>query len=245
MQTSKSSPRKLSWQYDDLTKKIQIKRQPEGKVSLAAKLVLRHLGSSADDQGRSHHGYRSIAAHCCITERGVSKALAILKQMGIVSWSGQCGKLNHYQLNLDAMRTTVRKQGIFGEDGKLLPTPEHRTGVTPEHRAGVTPEQCSVLPRNGETNKKAGPRNTVPYTPEQGSYKPSCNPHEKNQPPSEPFGEARGSGDFVLKNPVPETPEPKPPIGAVAKIWDGPNDDELIGWRLANGNLVGLDGRAL
>jgi len=41
------------------------------------------------------------------------------------------------------------------------------------------------------------------------------------------------------------TEKPKPPTGAVAEIWDGPTDEILVGWRMADGSRVKLDGGTL
>jgi hypothetical protein len=112
--------RKLSWQYDDLAKKIQCPDR------LAAKLVLRHLGSSADDLGQSHHGYNSIAAHCSINRRRVSPALRYLRDdLKIVTWVKGVGGIkkqdtNLYRLNLPAMKRLIATQGVFDATGNLI-----------------------------------------------------------------------------------------------------------------------------
>jgi hypothetical protein len=121
MTTVKRTARKLSWVYDDLAQQIQVDNR-----HLAAKLVLRHLGSKANDTGESHHGYLSIAAHCSIARSQVSLALKYLRDnLKILTWvkgtgGPKSGDTNRFRLSLSAMRQLVREQKIFDINGKLI-----------------------------------------------------------------------------------------------------------------------------
>jgi hypothetical protein len=115
---------KPSRQYHMLAQKIQARPRHH-----ADKVVLEFLGSVANDNGESCHGYKSIMKNTGIRrEETVVAALkywSALKGKTVVGWeTGKGGGregTNKYKLNLDAMKALVKEQGLFDpETGKAL-----------------------------------------------------------------------------------------------------------------------------
>ena len=152
MTTATQQHRKLSWQYDDLAQKIQVEPR-----QLAAKLVLRHLASKADDKGRSHHGYESIAAHCSISRSQTAEALKHLRDvLKIVAWTKGTGgsrKQSHniYTLDLKVMKELIKTQSVFDpETGKLLHVESaDQTRVESAGRTGLIVKSSPMKPLFG------------------------------------------------------------------------------------------------
>ena len=172
-------PRKLSWQYHDLSWMIQT-----GPREISAKLVLLFLSAKADDSGRSWHGYSSIKRHTGIRkDESVSVALKYWKAAGLLKWvegkgGGRAGT-NHYSLNLQAMRRLVTKQGLFDvETGKALSRKVNRidpklsplSGAAPVIKIGRSSQKLSPL--NGVASAKATPSQRS-VTPNTSKHKPS------------------------------------------------------------------------
>jgi hypothetical protein len=164
---------KLSWQYDDLAQKIQVAPR-----HLAAKLVLRHLASKANDAGESRHGYFSIAKHCCIAQGKVSSALRYLRdKLKVVTWIAGTGgpkaqDTSVYTLNLRQMQHLVKTQGAFDpETGKLIRVLAPKgTGVLAPK--GIRPKGSVVAPQGTRQPSVLAPNDVSP------SSSGVCNPHE-------------------------------------------------------------------
>lgn len=114
-QDSNATPkatRKPSWEYQNLAWKIQFPAK-----RLGAKLALLFLAKAANDRGESHHSYNSIAAHCSISCRSVSRSLRYLDTLKVVVWmTGRGGTeqgTNRYKLDLQMMRGVIKAQGVF------------------------------------------------------------------------------------------------------------------------------------
>jgi hypothetical protein len=147
VRTEHGKPRKASWEYDDLAQKIQVESR-----QLAAKLVLRHLASKSNDSGESHHGLRSIAAHCSISRSQTALALKYLRDvLNVVKWTtgrgGNQQATNRYILRLDAMRSLVASQGVFDpRTGKLLRSEsDDRTGIKSDDKTRLNPEPSPMV----------------------------------------------------------------------------------------------------
>lgn len=195
------SSRKLSWQYHDLAQKIQVESR-----RLAAKLVLLHLGSKANDAGESFHGYDSIAAHCSIARSRVAPALKYLRDdLKVVSWERGTGgpkqqDTNRYTLNLTAMKRLVAKQGVFDAvTGKLLRDSveaRQETEVESGKQTGLK-GQSSPLKHSVESLEQVGqspvesPERTGVES-RQRSVAPSVNPQGKSNPHGNPQGMGPG-----------------------------------------------------
>jgi hypothetical protein len=172
-------PRKLSWQYHDLSWMIQTAPR-----EISAKLVLLFLSAKADDAGRSWHGYSSIKRHTGIRkDESVSIALKYWKAAGLLKWvegkGGDRKGTNHYSLNLQAMRDLVTKQGLFDvETGKALSRKINRidqklfplSGVAPVVRIGRSSQK--LAPLSGVASVKATPSQRS-VTPNESKHKPS------------------------------------------------------------------------
>lgn len=124
----KNKVRKASWLFLDLAFKIQVAPR-----HYAAKLVLLFLAKTANNSGRSYHGYRSISAHLQLGHSAIHTSLVYLRDgLGILSWEQGSGgfqkrKTNDYTLDLTAMTALVAAQGVFNADGKLI-----RASYTPD-----------------------------------------------------------------------------------------------------------------
>jgi len=124
----KNKVRKASWLFLDLAFKIQVAPR-----HYAAKLVLLFLAKTANNSGRSYHGYRSISAHLQLGHSAIHTALVYLRDdLGILAWQQGSGGFqkrdtNDYILDLKAMTALVASQSIFSENGKLI-----RAAYTPE-----------------------------------------------------------------------------------------------------------------
>ena len=176
---NEKQPRKLSWQYHDLSWMIQTAPR-----EISAKLILLFLSAKADDAGRSWHGYSSIKRHTGIRkDESVSIALKYWKAAGLLKWvegkGGDRKGTNHYSLNLQAMRDLVTKQGLFDvETGKPLSRKINRidqklsplSGAVPVIKIGRSSPKLSPL--NGVASAKATPSQRS-VTPNTSKHKPS------------------------------------------------------------------------
>lgn len=114
--------RKASWQYLDLSFKVQFPPRHD-----AARLLLHFLAYSANDSGQSFHGYRSISAHTGKGHSAIHEGLRFLRdEYRVLVWERGSGgrysrQTNLYTLDLDGLYALVRSQGIFNPDtGKLI-----------------------------------------------------------------------------------------------------------------------------
>jgi hypothetical protein len=109
----KNKVRKASWLFLDLAFKIQVAPR-----HYAAKLVLLFLAKTANNSGRSYHGYRSISAHLQLGHSAIHTALVYLRDdLGILAWQQGSGGFqkrdtNDYILDLKAMTALVASQSI-------------------------------------------------------------------------------------------------------------------------------------
>jgi hypothetical protein len=162
----KNKVRKPSWLFLDLAFKIQVAPR-----HYAAKLVLLFLAKTANNSGRSYHGYRSISAHLQLGHSAIHTALCCLRdELGILTWQQGSGGFqkkdtNDYRLDLQAMTALVEAQGIFNAEGKLIrsatctPQPEddsHFHSVEPtttesdsSHFHSAEPTEPKSLPLSG------------------------------------------------------------------------------------------------
>jgi hypothetical protein len=169
---NKKQPRKPSWQYHDLAQKIQA-----GPRQHSAKLVLVFLGSVANDEGKSHHGYESVKRHTGIRkDKTVLAALELWKSAGILDWEpGQGGGregTNKYTLNIEAMKALVKEQGQFNsETGRSLSNELKALGKKLPLMRGSR-YKINIGPKQETAAEKA--------TPHDGG----CNPHLLNVPKS-------------------------------------------------------------
>lgn len=162
----KHKPRNPSWQYCDLAHRVQFPPK-----HLAARLILWFLAKTANNSGRSYHGYRSITAHTGLTHTNISNALKFLRDdHKILTWDkgngGQQGNgTNIYQLDLKAMKELVSKQGVFNaETGKLLIYSEGTSPATGDIReatpspleAGTSPFRERTSPLDAGTSPATG-----------------------------------------------------------------------------------------
>ncbi len=174
---TEKQPRKLSWQYHDLSWMIQTAPR-----EISAKLILLFLSAKADDAGRSWHGYSSIKRYTGIRkDESVSVALKYWKAAGILKWvegkGGDRDGTNRYSLNLEAMRVLVTKQGLFDvETGKPLSRKIDRIDQKLSPLSGVSP-----VIKIGRSSPKLSPLNGVASakdTPSQRSVTPNTSKHK-------------------------------------------------------------------
>jgi hypothetical protein len=181
----KSKTRKPSWYFHDLALKIQVAPRHD-----TAKLLLIFLAAKASDEGYSYHGYRSIAAHLGKGHTAISQALQYLRDdLRLLNWErgfgGRDGRqTNSYQLDLDAMKNLVAKQGVFHpETGKLIYDP-----LSPEEKItslpGVEVNLCAGREKSSAQDEKSSAEGHDPLSPEdRNPQEPSIhkNPHLLNQ----------------------------------------------------------------
>jgi hypothetical protein len=214
------SARKPSWQYLDLSFKIQVPTRYESK-----KLLLIFLAAKADNHGRSYHGYASIRAHLGFNSQStVSGALKYLRdELGVLSWrhgSGGFGKkdTNLYQLDLEAMRDVVTSQGVFDPTtGRLTKYEVESTECTqssPVNGLSVesTEQQVESTEQQVESTERTSRVHSVDTNPQEPSEKPT--PRKSNpsgvrkffaESPSSDIG--RTESKAATLPPVPFTPK--------------------------------------
>jgi len=255
--------KKPSWQYLWLAKRIQT-----GSRHYVAKLVLLHLADSADDNGISWHGHKSIAAFCSASRSAIQYALTYLRdELHVVTWkhgSGGAGKkdTNTYHLCLEAMQSLIADQGVFDpKTGKLIRSVEPNEQVQSSPMTGresspmtahsVEPNEPSVEPNEApvepnEALSRALSLGTNPYEP------PLTNPH-KEPPRPGPFF----SGEVPLSKEVAEpehradrlpNPPPPPKAGGVQVTWGDPipgcqfrRGEDAGYWNLTTGRRIGFE----
>jgi hypothetical protein len=244
--------KKPSWQYLWLAKRIQT-----GSRHYVAKLVLLHLADSADDNGISWHGHKSIAAYCSASRSAIQYALTYLRdELHVVTWkhgSGGASKkdTNTYRLDLQALQSLIADQGVFDpKTGKLIrsvePNDEDQSSpmtgresspmtahsVEPNERA-VEPNEAPVEPN--EALSRALSLGTNPYEP------PLTNPQLEPPRPGPLFsGESSALVSSEVVSVVTEAdrlpPIPSPPqAGGVHVTWGDP----IPGFRFRRGDDPG------
>jgi hypothetical protein len=179
--------RKPSWEYLDTARKIEFDTP-------ATKAVLLHLGITANDEGKSWHSIPSIAFYCCTSQSSVYKCLAELKTLGLVTWkSGGGRKTNHYYLSLKALRSLIKSQGYFGDDGLLIRIRDNKNPVDMTRfnkKAALSTAEGTPLHTGGHpSHHDTGAMSPVEGTPLHSRGEPPRNLQNHDTTTSEPEGE--------------------------------------------------------
>lgn len=248
--------KKPSWQYLWLAKRIQT-----GSRHYVAKLVLLHLADSADDNGISWHGHKSIAAFCSASRSAIQYALTYLRdELHVVTWkhgSGGIGKkdTNTYHLCLEAMQSLIADQGVFDpKTGKLIrsvepneevqSSPMTAHSVEPNERA-VEPNEAPVEPN--EALSRALSLGTNPYEP------PITNPQKEPGSPVPFFANVSDVVSSEVGEPEHRAdrlphPPPTPQAGAIQVTWGDPipgcrfrRGEDAGYWNLTTGQRIGFE----
>jgi hypothetical protein len=255
----KNKVRKASWLFLDLAFKIQVAPR-----HYAAKLVLLFLAKTANNSGKSYHGYRSISAHLQLGHSAIHTALCYLRdELGILTWQQGSGgfqkkNTNDYRLDLQAMTALVEAQGIFNAEGKLI----RNATYTPQpaddsHFHSVEPTEAKSLPLSGisvvsteravvSTERKVvstegqSPLRSAEHNPQEKQLSEEAT--SKNNPSPGPLFSAESSDKVPLEVTEPEQRAdrlppvpPTPQAGAVQFTWGDP----IPGFRFRCGESPG------
>lgn len=177
--------RKPSWEYADLSWKIDTSHNADGTPNpckLPAKLLLCFLGKCANNKGESWHGYKSIRSQTTLSNDSISNAARYLEsELKILQWAQGGGTTtNRYRLCLETMRSLADDQPTIAASrctGNMKIPPQRIPGPTlaahhPTIAAGVS--DISGVPSDvAESNPKEPSVNHQKATPTEPGPRPA------------------------------------------------------------------------